>query len=196
MPALSPTMTQGNLTKWYVKEGDEVQPGTVLADVETDKATMAFENQEEGFIAKLLIPDGSKDVPVGTPVAILVENAEDVAKVGNVGGSSAAAAAQPAAAAAPAAAGKPAGSYPPHTVSLLLAPGQGSAPAAARERGCSCEWLLQLQRACAHACATCLEAPDTCDMAACAEHACTMPEGAASPHSTGAGTGAAHGNRR
>ncbi len=117
MPALSPTMSQGNLTKWYVKEGDEVQPGTVLADVETDKAIMAFENQEEGFIAKLLIPAGSRDVPVGTPVAILVENAEDVAKIGDVGSSAAAAAAQPAA--APAAA--PASSYPPHTVSARSA---------------------------------------------------------------------------
>jgi hypothetical protein len=70
MPALSPTMSAGNLTKWYVKVGDEVGPGTVLADVETDKAVMAFENQEEGFVARLLVPDGSRDVPVGTPVAI------------------------------------------------------------------------------------------------------------------------------
>jgi pyruvate dehydrogenase E2 component (dihydrolipoamide acetyltransferase) len=127
MPALSPTMSQGNLTKWYVKVGDEVQPGSVLADVETDKATMAFENQDEGFVAKLLIPEGSKDVPVGTPVAILVERAEDISSIqAQLGASSsqaapaaaaAAAAAPAAAAAAAAAAAPPAGSFPPHTVS-------------------------------------------------------------------------------
>jgi pyruvate/2-oxoglutarate dehydrogenase complex dihydrolipoamide acyltransferase (E2) component len=122
MPALSPTMSQGNLTKWYVKVGDEVQPGTVIADVETDKATMAFENQDEGFVAKLLIPEGSKDVPIGTPVAILVERAEDIAAIeqqlGSGGGSSSAAASQAApAAAALLAAAPPAGSFPPHTVS-------------------------------------------------------------------------------
>lgn len=79
MPALSPTMAQGNLSAWHVKEGDQVTAGDVLADIETDKAVVAFENQEEGIIARLLVTGGTKDIPVGTPVAILVESAEDAA---------------------------------------------------------------------------------------------------------------------
>mmetsp|Transcript_30052 Transcript_30052/g.66579 ORF Transcript_30052/g.66579 Transcript_30052/m.66579 type:complete len:621 (-) Transcript_30052:556-2418(-) len=78
MPALSPTMSQGNIVTWHVKVGDEVRPGTVFADVETDKATLAFENQDDGFIAKLLVPNGTKDIPVGTPVAVLVEEKESI----------------------------------------------------------------------------------------------------------------------
>lgn len=129
MPALSPTMTQGNIAKWYVKVGDEISAGTVLADIETDKATLAFENQEDGFIAAIVRPEGSKDVPVGETVAIVVEEAADVAAFTNYSDSSASAA--PAAAAeAPAAgtaeaeaapapaAGADAGSYPEHTVSF------------------------------------------------------------------------------
>lgn len=57
-------MEQGNIVSWQVKEGDEVAPGTVLAEIETDKATLAFENQDEGFIAKILAPAGSKDIKV------------------------------------------------------------------------------------------------------------------------------------
>lgn len=67
-------MDKGNIVKWHVKEGTEVKAGDALADIETDKATLIFENQDEGFIAKLLMPDGSKDIPVGTPVAIVVED--------------------------------------------------------------------------------------------------------------------------
>eukprot|EP00891_Asterochloris_glomerata_P005961 jgi/Astpho2/5961/fgenesh1_pm.00080_%23_34_t len=78
MPALSPTMSQGNIAAWQVKEGQEVSPGSLLADIETDKATMAWENQDDGFIAKILKPDGSKDIAVGTPCAILVEDEENV----------------------------------------------------------------------------------------------------------------------
>jgi pyruvate/2-oxoglutarate dehydrogenase complex dihydrolipoamide acyltransferase (E2) component len=76
-------MAQGNIIRWYVKEGEEVSAGTVLADIETDKATMAFENQEDGFLAKLVLPEGSKDVAVGTVVAIVVEEAKDVAAFAN-----------------------------------------------------------------------------------------------------------------
>jgi hypothetical protein len=65
MPALSPTMEQGNIVSWQVKEGDEVAPGTVLAEIETDKATLAFENQDEGYVAKILAPAGSRDIKVG-----------------------------------------------------------------------------------------------------------------------------------
>ena len=72
-------MERGNIVKWHVKQGDEVKAGDSLADIETDKATLIFENQDEGFIAKLLVPDGSKDVPVGTPVAIVVEDQSHVA---------------------------------------------------------------------------------------------------------------------
>jgi hypothetical protein len=83
MPALSPTMTQGNVAAWHVKEGDAVGAGTSLADIETDKATMTFENQDDGFVAKLVVPSGAKDVPVGAPVAILVEEADQVAAFAN-----------------------------------------------------------------------------------------------------------------
>ena len=80
MPALSPTMSHGNLAAWHVKVGDEVSPGDALADVETDKAVLAWENQDDGFVAALLRPDGAKDIPVGAPLLILVEEKADVAK--------------------------------------------------------------------------------------------------------------------
>ncbi|XP_058730896.1 dihydrolipoyllysine-residue acetyltransferase component 1 of pyruvate dehydrogenase complex, mitochondrial-like [Vicia villosa] len=70
MPALSPTMTQGNIAKWRKKEGDKIAVGDILCEIETDKATLEFESLEEGFLAKILVPDGSKDVPVGQPIAI------------------------------------------------------------------------------------------------------------------------------
>lgn len=120
MPSLSPTMSQGNIVKWHVKAGDEVKPGTLLADVETDKATLGFENQDDGFVAKILVADGTKDIPVGTPVAVFVEDAGDVAAFANyaAGGAakSAAPAAPPAAPSAAASPAAPAKSYPPHTV--------------------------------------------------------------------------------
>ena len=78
MPALSPTMTQGNIGSWQKNAGDSIQPGDVLVEIETDKAQMDFEFQEEGFIAKLLLESGSKDVAVGSPIAVLVENEDDV----------------------------------------------------------------------------------------------------------------------
>ena len=80
MPALSPTMEKGNLVKWLKQPGDEINPGDSMADVETDKATVAFESVEAGFMAKILVQDGSSDVVVGTPVAVLAENKEDVDK--------------------------------------------------------------------------------------------------------------------
>ncbi|KAG7805782.1 hypothetical protein KL921_005314 [Ogataea angusta] len=79
MPALSPTMTQGNIVKWHKKVGDALQPGESIAEVETDKASMDFEFQEEGFLAKILVPDGTQDIPVGKPVAVYVEESGDVA---------------------------------------------------------------------------------------------------------------------
>ncbi|HEX7929622.1 MAG TPA: pyruvate dehydrogenase complex dihydrolipoamide acetyltransferase [Sphingomicrobium sp.] len=79
MPALSPTMEEGTLAKWLVKEGDEVKSGDILAEIETDKATMEFEAVDEGKIAKILVPEGTDGVKVGAPIAILAGEGEDVA---------------------------------------------------------------------------------------------------------------------
>jgi pyruvate dehydrogenase E2 component (dihydrolipoamide acetyltransferase) len=76
MPALSPTMEEGTLAKWLVKEGDAVKSGDILAEIETDKATMEFEAVDEGTIAKILIPEGSDGVKVGTPIALLAGEGE------------------------------------------------------------------------------------------------------------------------
>ena len=76
MPALSPTMEHGTLTKWLVKEGDSVSSGDLLAEIETDKATMEFEAVDEGVMGKILIAEGSQDVPVNTPIAVLLDDDE------------------------------------------------------------------------------------------------------------------------
>ncbi|NUH64569.1 pyruvate dehydrogenase complex dihydrolipoamide acetyltransferase [Sulfitobacter sp. S0837] len=76
MPALSPTMEEGTLAKWLVKEGDEVSSGDILAEIETDKATMEFEAVDEGTIGKILIDEGSEGVKVNTPIAVLLEEGE------------------------------------------------------------------------------------------------------------------------
>ncbi|KAF2998961.1 pyruvate dehydrogenase complex dihydrolipoamide acetyltransferase component (E2) [Curvularia kusanoi] len=78
MPALSPTMTAGNIGAWQKKAGDSIAPGDVLVEIETDKAQMDFEFQEEGTIAKILRDAGEKDVAVGSPIAVMVEEGEDV----------------------------------------------------------------------------------------------------------------------
>jgi len=78
MPALSPTMEEGTLAKWLVKEGDEVKSGDILAEIETDKATMEFEAVDEGKIAKILVPEGTDGVKVGAPIAILAGEGEDI----------------------------------------------------------------------------------------------------------------------
>lgn len=83
MPALSPTMTSGNIGTWQKKVGDTIAPGDVLVEIETDKAQMDFEFQEEGVIAKILKDSGEKDVPVGTPIAVMVEEGEDVSAFGS-----------------------------------------------------------------------------------------------------------------
>jgi pyruvate dehydrogenase E2 component (dihydrolipoamide acetyltransferase) len=77
MPALSPTMEEGKLSKWLVKEGDEVHSGDVLAEIETDKATMEFEAVDEGRIGKILVPEGSEGVKVNQPIAVLLGEDED-----------------------------------------------------------------------------------------------------------------------
>ena len=71
MPALSPTMTEGNLSKWLVKEGDKVSSGDVIAEIETDKATMEIESADEGTVTKILIKEGTESVPVNSPIAVL-----------------------------------------------------------------------------------------------------------------------------
>src|SRR5882762_8013042 len=76
MPALSPTMEEGKLAKWLVKEGDTVKSGTILAEIETDKATMEFEAVDEGTIGKILVPEGSEGVKVNAPIAVLLEEGE------------------------------------------------------------------------------------------------------------------------
>ena len=77
MPALSPTMEEGTLAKWLVKEGDTVQSGDVMAEIETDKATMEFEAVDEGVIGKILVPEGTEGVKVNEAIAILLEDGED-----------------------------------------------------------------------------------------------------------------------
>ncbi len=81
MPALSPTMEEGTLAKWLVKEGDEVKSGDILAEIETDKATMEFEAVDEGTIAKILVAEGTDGVKVGAPIAILAGEGEDASKI-------------------------------------------------------------------------------------------------------------------
>ncbi|KAE7999078.1 hypothetical protein FH972_003559 [Carpinus fangiana] len=80
MPSLSPTMSEGNIARWLKKEGDKVSPGEVLCEVETDKATVELECMEDGYLAKILLGDGSKEIKVGEVIAITVEDEEDIAK--------------------------------------------------------------------------------------------------------------------
>jgi pyruvate dehydrogenase E2 component (dihydrolipoamide acetyltransferase) len=101
MPALSPTMEKGNLAKWLKKEGDKVKSGDVIAEIETDKATMEVEAVDEGTIARILVPEGTQDVPVNDIIAVLAGDGEDLKAAGAA--PAAKAAATPAAAPAPAA---------------------------------------------------------------------------------------------
>src|SRR5207344_509801 len=109
MPALSPTMEKGNLAKWLKKEGDKVKPGDVIAEIETDKATMEYEAVDEGVLAKIVVPEGAADVPVNQLIAVLATDGEDLKAAAAVAGTGAAMAA-PAAASTPppATAAKPA----------------------------------------------------------------------------------------
>ncbi|MEP3638643.1 MAG: pyruvate dehydrogenase complex dihydrolipoamide acetyltransferase [Paracoccaceae bacterium] len=104
MPALSPTMEEGTLAKWLVKEGDTVASGDLLAEIETDKATMEFEAVDEGTIGKILVADGTEAVKVNTPIAILLEEGESADDIGTAPAKAPeAAVAKPADAPAPAA---------------------------------------------------------------------------------------------
>ena len=135
MPALSPTMEKGNLAKWLKKEGDSVKAGDVIAEIETDKATMEVEAVDEGVLAKIVVPEGTADVPVNQPIAVLAGEGEDAEarRRGRRRKRPARRAAAPAAAAAldrrregaqPARAGQP----------PAASPSRASRPAAARSR--------------------------------------------------------------
>ncbi|MCA0419562.1 MAG: biotin/lipoyl-binding protein, partial [Proteobacteria bacterium] len=116
MPALSPTMEEGKLAKWLKKEGDQVKAGDIIAEIETDKATMEVEAVDEGVLAKILVADGTENVAVNTPIGVIAAEGEDVAAAASGGGKAAApekAPAAPAAAAGPApVAAAPAASVP------------------------------------------------------------------------------------
>ena len=84
MPALSPTMEQGKLSKWLKKEGDKVASGDAIAEIETDKATMEVEAVDEGTIGKIMIPEGTEGVAVNTPIAVLLSEGEDASAISEV----------------------------------------------------------------------------------------------------------------
>ena len=124
MPALSPTMTEGALIKWHVKEGDTVSSGDLIAEIETDKATMEVEAVEEGTLGKILVAEGTEGVPVNSVIALLLEEGEDA---------SALAAAAPPPPAAPAPAPAPAQAAAPAPAQAAApAPAQAAAPAPAQ----------------------------------------------------------------
>ncbi|QAX29752.1 pyruvate dehydrogenase complex dihydrolipoamide acetyltransferase [Leisingera sp. NJS204] len=112
MPALSPTMEEGTLAKWLVKEGDTVSSGDLIAEIETDKATMEFEAVDEGVVGKILIAEGSEGVKVNTPIAVLLEDGESADDIGTAPASSEPAAASAAAEPGPAASPSPAAASP------------------------------------------------------------------------------------
>ena len=112
MPALSPTMEEGTLAKWLVKEGDTVSSGDILAEIETDKATMEFEAVDEGTIGKILIPEGTEGVKVNTPIAILLAEGESADDIGETAAPAAASDAAPASAPAEPKAAEPAAAQP------------------------------------------------------------------------------------
>jgi pyruvate dehydrogenase E1 component beta subunit len=135
MPALSPTMEKGNLAKWLKKEGDAVKSGDVIAEIETDKATMEVEAVDEGTLGKILVPEGTNDVAVNTPIAMILGEGEDASALKDGKGAKAGAAAsaparqETAAESAPPAAAEPAKAPPPAPPKTGTAEG-AAAPAA------------------------------------------------------------------
>jgi len=127
MPALSPTMTEGTLAKWLKAEGESIEPGDIIAEVETDKATMEVEAIEEGVLGKILIAEGTEAVPINTPIAVVLEEGEDAGAIEGM-----AAAPANGGAPAPAAEPEPAPSAPPAPAAAPAAsPAPAAAPAAA-----------------------------------------------------------------
>src|SRR5689334_14122088 len=100
MPALSPTMEKGNLAKWVKQQGDKVKSGDIIAEIETDKATMEVEATDEGTLGQILVPEGTADVAVNTPIAVILSEGEDAGALNNF--HAAAPAQQPAASQQPA----------------------------------------------------------------------------------------------
>ena len=139
MPALSPTMEEGTLAKWLVKEGDEVSSGDLLAEIETDKATMEFEAVDEGTIGKILVGEGSEGVKVNTPIAVLLAEGESADDIGEVSakpkGDGPDAHAEPAAASEATAPAAGYGRGPDRDAAAPEAAGGAPAPEAAPERG-------------------------------------------------------------
>jgi pyruvate dehydrogenase E2 component (dihydrolipoamide acetyltransferase) len=134
MPALSPTMTEGNLAKWHKKEGDAVKAGDVIAEIETDKATMEFEAVDEGTLGKILVPEGAEGVKVNQPIALLLEEGEDKSALDKaIPAAKPAPAPQKAAAAPPAS--KPAPAPEASKTAPPPAPRAAPTPAAARGNG-------------------------------------------------------------
>src|SRR5689334_12361684 len=112
MPALSPTMEKGNLAKWLKREGDKVAPGDVIAEIETDKATMEVEAVDEGILAKIVVPEGTADVPVNQLIALIAGEGEDPKSITAPAAGGASPAPAPKAEAAPAPVASAAGSQP------------------------------------------------------------------------------------
>ncbi|KAB0266314.1 pyruvate dehydrogenase complex dihydrolipoamide acetyltransferase [Microvirga brassicacearum] len=136
MPALSPTMEKGNLAKWLKKEGDTVKSGDVIAEIETDKATMEVEAVDEGILAKILIAEGTADVPVNQPIAVIAGEGEDPKSVtGAASGGPAPKAEATAAPPAPAPAAEvPQAAPPPAAAPMPAAPAPAAKPNGAAER--------------------------------------------------------------
>ena len=134
MPALSPTMEEGTLAKWLVKEGDEVKSGDILAEIETDKATMEFEAVDEGKIAKILVPEGTDGVKVGQPIAILAGEGEEVSAAAPKADTAPVEPPKAAAAPAPKADETPKSPPTPAPVETPAAPAQPAAPRAEGDR--------------------------------------------------------------
>src|ERR1700758_5581792 len=84
MPALSPTMEKGNLARWLKKEGDKIKSGDVLAEIETDKATMEVEAADEGVLAKIFVPEGTADVPVNDVIGVIAGEGEEMEKIAHM----------------------------------------------------------------------------------------------------------------
>ncbi|MEM8587720.1 MAG: pyruvate dehydrogenase complex E1 component subunit beta [Pseudomonadota bacterium] len=129
MPALSPTMTEGTLAKWVKKEGDAVSSGDVIAEIETDKATMEVEAVDEGVLGKILIDEGAEEVPVNTPIALLLEEGEDASAL-----DAAPTAPPPAAAPAPEAPAPAAEAPPPAAREVVPAAPVSAVPATDEDR--------------------------------------------------------------
>ncbi|KAI4877921.1 hypothetical protein NFI96_017414 [Prochilodus magdalenae] len=125
LPALSPTMTMGTVQRWEKKVGEKLNEGDLLAEIETDKATIGFEVQEEGYLAKIMIPEGTRDVPLGTPLCIMVEKESDIKAFADYVETGVTATPPPA----------PVASPPPAAAPAAPAPPAAAAPAAAARKG-------------------------------------------------------------